>query len=183
MCLPTDTLYGLSVDPFNVEAVHRVFAAKGRPADRATPLIAADMDQVSSQVGRLTSLGQALAGAFWPGPLTLIVPARPTLAAVADKASSVAVRVPAHPVARALCRAAGIPLTATSANRSGRAPVADATQLDAELTAGVDLLLDAGRAPGGPPSTIVDTTGDRLRLVRLGAVPWERVLDFEKRWT
>jgi L-threonylcarbamoyladenylate synthase len=176
VAFPTDTLYGLAADPYNPEAVARVFQAKGRSADRALPLIAADEEQISAQLGPLPPLGRELARRFWPGPLTLLIEAPADLAAhVAGGTSRVGVRVPSHDVARGLCRASRSVLTATSANVSGQPPVDNPDDVAAALGDRVDLLLDGGRSPGGPPSTIVDVTGAEPRLVRAGAILWEDI--------
>jgi len=176
IALPTDTLYGLAVDPFNSAAVERVFAIKGRTADRALPLVAADEVQVREWIGPLSPRGERLARRFWPGPLTLVVRAPDTLAAgVGDANGTVGIRVPAHPVTQALCAHAGRPLTATSANLSGQAPTSDPDVVADSLGADIDLLVDAGATPGGVASTIVDVTGPELRLIRAGAVAWEDV--------
>jgi len=122
-------------------------------------------------------VARRLADAFWPGPLTLLVSAPDTLAPdVTAGTGRVGVRVPAHATARALCRACAMPLTATSANLSDRQPTSDADEVARTLGPQIDLLLDGGRTAGGPPSTIVDTTGDKIRLIRSGAVDWEVVL-------
>jgi len=182
IALPTDTLYGLGADPFRLDAVARVFAVKGRLAERALPLIAADIDQVADRLGRLPDLGRRLAARFWPGPLTLLLTAPPALAPdVSGGTGTVGVRVPAHAVARALCRACGTPLTATSANISGAAPAADPGEVERTLGARIDLLVDAGATPGGPPSTIVDATGASPRLVRQGAIAWEEIQEYLRR--
>ena len=113
---------------------------------------------------------------FWPGPLTLIVPASSAIAAdVTGGTGRVGVRVPDSLVARAICRAAGRPITATSANRSGQPATADPGEVERELGADVDLLIDAGMTPGGAPSTIVDVCGDQPVLVRAGAIPWDDI--------
>ena len=174
---PTDTLYGLAADPTSPLAVSRLFALKGRPASSAIPLIAADEFQVASWAGQLSETAHALARQWWPGPLSLVLPALPGLCEqLLAGGDSVAVRVPAHPVAVALARAVGRPITATSANPSGAPPTARPDELVA-LLPGLDAVLDAGPAPGGPPSTIVDVTTGVARLVRAGAVPWDRVLE------
>lgn len=176
---PTDTLYGLAVHPWQPSAVRRLFDVKGRDADRASPLIAADEAQVETALGVLSPLGARLARAFWPGPLTLIVTAPATLPAeLLGGRSSVAVRVPAHAVARGLARALGAPVTATSANLSGWPPTADPDQVLASLGDRIDGLVDDGRTPGGLPSTIVDVREATPRLVRAGVVPWDRVVQF-----
>ena len=186
MAIPTDTLYGLAGDPFNAVAVQRVFAIKGRTADRALPLIASDAAQVSAHLGALPPAALPLARSFWPGPLTLLMRASDRLAPeVSGGTGCVGVRVPACEVARRLCDVCERPLTATSANLSGRPATDDPDEVarslglaggEVEGTPGVDLLLDAGKTPGGPPSTIVDITMGEPRLVRAGAISWEAVL-------
>ncbi len=174
--IPTDTLYGLAVDPHNAEAVARVFAIKGRAAASGLPLVAADVLQVQRWLGVLPNVGQRLAECFWPGALTLVVMAPGGLTpGVTGGLPTVGVRVPGHAVARALCAACGHLLTATSANLSGEPATSDPDEVERVLGSLVDLTLDAGRTPGGAPSTIVDVAEGHLRLVRVGAVPWDEV--------
>jgi L-threonylcarbamoyladenylate synthase len=176
VAVPTDTLYGLAVDPFNALAVERVFQAKGRAATEALPLIAGDQAQVEKALGILPPRAAALAQRFWPGALTLLVTAPEALAAaVAGGTGRVGIRVPAHAVARALCVACHGPLTATSANVSGEPASNDPDIVSHTMRDRIDLLLDAGLTPGGPPSTIVDVTGPAPVLVRPGAIGWEEV--------
>ena len=176
VAMPTDTLYGLAVDPFRVDAVAQVFAVKGRSAERALPLVAADVEQVIEWIGPLPALARRLAAQFWPGPLTLIVHAPAALASgVTGGTGTVGVRVPAHEVARALCRACGMPLTATSANVSGASPSSSPDDVERTLGDRIDLLIDAGLTLGGPPSTIVDVTAFLPRCVRAGAIAWEEI--------
>jgi L-threonylcarbamoyladenylate synthase len=176
VAFPTDTLYGLAVDPRSDEALERLFAAKGRDAGVAVPLIAADMSQ-AREMGTFGETELRLARAFWPGPLTIVVPASPAVSRRAlGGRDTVGIRVPAHEVAAALCRSATICLTATSANLSGHPAPASAADIDPELLARIDGVLDAGPAPGGPPSTVVTIVSGRAELVRAGAIAWERVL-------
>ena len=176
VAVPTDTLYGLAADPFSAAAVERVFAVKGRTADRALPLIAADIDQIEDHLGLLPPDGRRLAAAYWPGPLTLLMLRPATMPEnVTGGLAHVGVRVPAHAVARGLCRACGRPLTATSANPSGAPASADPDDVVRALGEGVELLLDAGPTPGGMPSTIVNVSGPQVLLVRAGAIPWKEV--------
>jgi len=176
VALPTDTLYGLAADPFSADAVARVFDVKGRPAGRGLPLIAADADQVAARLGALPVNGRRLAERFWPGPLTLLMRAPAALARhVTGDTGCVGVRVPAHDIARAVCRGADRPITATSANRSGQPATADPDEVERTLGDDVDLLIDAGPTPGGAPSTIVDVSVPVPRLVRAGAVPWDDI--------
>ena len=176
VALPTDTLYGLAADPFSAAAIARVFAVKGRAAERALPLIAADAAQVTAQLGRLPAVGQRLAERFWPGPLTLLVPATRALAAgVSGGTGRVGVRVPDHAVARAICAQAGRPITATSANVTGEPATPDPDQVERTLGDRLDLLIDAGTTRGGEASTIVDVTGAAPALVRAGAISWDDI--------
>ena len=175
VAIPTDTLYGLAVDPFQLDAVRRIFAIKGRDPGRGLPLVAADTEQIERQIGGLPLAGERLAAEFWPGPLTLLLPAPDGLVVEVGAATgTVGVRVPANDVTRALCRAAGTLLTATSANLSGQ-PATDDPDVVASRLASIDVLLDAGKTPGGEASTIVDVSGAEVRLVRAGAVAWEAI--------
>jgi L-threonylcarbamoyladenylate synthase len=176
VAIPTDTLYGLAVDPFNAAAIARLYRLKGREAERALPLIAADLDQIAATLGMLPMLARLLAIHFWPGPLTLLMPAPGRLPPqVTGGTGRVGVRVPGHAVARALCAACGTPLTATSANRTGEPPTNHPDEVARLLGHGIDVLLDAGVTSGGPPSTIVDATDEVPRVIRQGAIPWEQI--------
>jgi L-threonylcarbamoyladenylate synthase len=175
---PTDTLYGLAADATSSTAVAQLFVLKGRDAASAIPVVAADLAQVVSVVGRLSPMAIRVAEHFWPGPLSLIVDARPALAAgIHAGRGTVAVRVPALAVTRLLVELAGVPLTATSANRSGQPAARTARDVQASFGDALPVILDAGPAPGAVPSTIVDVTGAAPRLVRAGAIDWERVLE------
>lgn len=171
----TDTLYGLAVDPRNAAAVRRLFELKGRAETSPLTLIASDVAQVQT-AGVMSSVAQRLAARWWPGPLTILVEARPIVTPeVLAGGRTVGIRVPDDLAATALAREVGFCITATSANRSGAAAASSAAEVLAALP-DVDGVLDAGRAPGGPPSTIVDAVQPELTLVRAGVVPWERVL-------
>jgi len=179
VAIPTDTLYGLAVDPFNSSAVARLFEIKGRDAERALPLVASDVEQVVQQLSRLTPAAARLVQRFWPGPLTLVLPAPVTIAAaVTGGTGRVGVRVPACDVTRAVCRAANRPVTATSANISGAPPTSDPDIVENTLGGLLDYLLDTGLTPGGPPSTIVDLVETEPRLLRTGAIDWQEI----KQW-
>jgi L-threonylcarbamoyladenylate synthase len=176
VAFPTDTLYGLAADPRSASAVDAIFSLKGRGAEKGLPLIAADLDQVEA-VAEVQSMARRLAEAFWPGPLTLLLRSTAAFAPnVCSASGMVGLRVPDDEVARALARGAGHVVTATSANRSGEPPTADPDVVAMGL-ADLPVLVDAGLCRGGPPSTIVDLS-DEPRLVRDGAVPWGRVLEF-----
>lgn len=172
---PTDTLYGLAVDPRNAAAVRRLYALKGRPDTSALTLIAADVSQ-AGLAGRLTGTAEALARQWWPGPLTIVVAAGASLTPAALAGGrTVGIRVPDHAVAVEFARAAGFCITATSANRSGAHGAASPDEVLSALP-DVDAILDAGPAPGGAPSTIVRAVDRDVTLIREGAVPWDRVL-------
>lgn len=172
---PTDTLYGLAVDPRNAGAVRRLYALKGRAETSALTLIAADVAHAHA-AGDFSDEADRIAAGFWPGPLTIVVRARPILVAeVLGGGETVGIRIPGHLVAVALARDAGFCVTATSANRSGEAAAATPDAVAAALP-DVDAILDGGAAPGGRPSTIVNAAGRVPVLVRAGAVAWERVL-------
>ena len=182
VAMPTDTFYGLAVDPFRQSAVERLYALKGRESGKAVPLVAADVAQVVDYLAPLTAQAIRLIARFWPGPLTLLLAAPPTLSpAVSGGTGKVGVRVPGHAVARALCRACGVPLTASSANLAGAQPSADPDEVEGALGSLIDVLVDAGVTAGGPPSTIVDVTGDAPILVRAGAIAWGEIEALAKR--
>ena len=176
VAFPTETVYGLGADAGNGEAIARLYAAKGRPA--FNPLIAHVADGQAAR--RLASFDEAaaqLAAAFWPGPLTLVLPKRPDCG-VADLAlaglDSVAVRVPAHPVAQALLKAFGGPVVAPSANRSGHVSPTDAAHVLHDLRGRIDLVIDGGACDVGVESTIVACLGEPT-LLRPGGVPREDI--------
>jgi L-threonylcarbamoyladenylate synthase len=172
---PTDTLYGLAADPSSSLAVQALFEMKGRDASAAIPLIAASTAQVEAWCA-LSPASRRLATDFWPGPLSLVCDApERVVPEVHGGRGTMAIRVPDHPVARALAAAWGGPLTATSANRSGEPAAQTAAALSA-LHGDRLLVIDAGATAGGSPSTIVDARGDAPQLVRAGAIPWDRVL-------
>jgi L-threonylcarbamoyladenylate synthase len=171
---PTETLYALGARARDAGAARRVREAKGRPAGQPLPLVAADLAQARGLSSRWPAMADRLAAAFWPGPLTVVVPAAEGLPPeVTAGTETVAVRVPGLPLAVALCAAAG-PLISTSANRTGeRGPV---TCEDAVRGVGPAAALALDGGPGGTvASTIVDACGTDPVLVRAGAVPWEDV--------
>jgi L-threonylcarbamoyladenylate synthase len=181
VAVPTDTVYGLAVDPMQSSAVDLLFALKERPAEVALPILVDGRDQVAMVAGPLGSGAEHLAGRYWPGPLTLVVPRRRTFTADLGGPPSarhtVGVRWPDHPVMRALCRQLG-PLAVTSANRHGRPPATSAGSV-ADLFVGEEdlaVILDGGVCDGSP-STVVECRGPALRCLRPGAIPWDRILE------
>jgi L-threonylcarbamoyladenylate synthase len=174
---PTDTLYGLAVDPRQGEAVAQLRRVKARFQGGGLTLIAASLSQVESALGPLPPLGRRLADTFWPGPLTVIfVPTVSLAAGIPAPDGSVAVRVPANALARKLAFAAGFPITATSANPAGETPAATGTEVAQLMGDAVALILEQPDVLSGAPSTIVDIRGAVPALVRAGVVAWDRVL-------
>lgn len=177
VAVPTDTVYGIAVALSTPGGIERLFAAKSRPPDKAIALLLADADQAAG-IGEITAAAAALANAFWPGGLTLVVPRRtdrelPAALTGGDLAPgaipTVGLRVPAHDAPRALARALG-PLPTTSANRSGEPEARDAAEIEALLGDAIDLILDGGAATGGPASTVVDCTRSTPEIRRVGAI-------------
>ncbi len=169
---PTETFYGLAGDPLNPEAVEMIFAAKGRPDRMALPLIAADRQAVQNSVRVISDAADRLAAAFWPGALTLVLPASPCLPRrLLGGGFTVGIRISPHAVALALARAFGSSIVATSANRSGQPAPMSAAEVRLALGGHVSLILDGGPTRGGQASTVLDLTLDPPRLVRSGAVP------------
>lgn len=179
VAFPTETVYGLGADARNPHAVRAVFAAKGRPADNPLIVHIADAAALEEIAARVPPLAAQLAARFWPGPLTLVVEAAPDLPHVTTGGlGTVAVRVPKHPVALALLRAAALPIAAPSANRSGRPSPTTAAHVIADLDHGqVGLVLDGGACTIGIESTVVDARGDAPVILREGAVTREALGD------
>jgi L-threonylcarbamoyladenylate synthase len=173
---PTETFYGLGALARDAAAVERLSALKGRPGGKPLPLVAGSRAQVD-EVAELGGSAAALADAFWPGPLTLVLPARGGLPReITAGTGTVGVRVSGSEIARALALAAGSALVSTSANPADGPPPASPADIDAALRARLDAVLDAGPVPGGSPSTVVALDGRGARLVREGAVPFRDVL-------
>jgi len=169
---PTETFYGLAGDPLSPEAVESIFAAKGRPDRMALPLIAADRRAVMDAVREFSTAAERLATAHWPGALTLVLPASPSLPQrLLGGGRTVGIRISSHPVAAALARSFGSSIVATSANRSGQAAPLTAAEVRDMLGRHVALILDGGPTRGGQASTVLDLTVDPPRLVRSGTVP------------
>jgi L-threonylcarbamoyladenylate synthase len=174
---PTDTLYALGGQALHGEVAVAVRRAKGRPADQPLPVIVADIEQARQIVATLPRSFSALSDRFWPGPLTLVLRAAGVVPEeVTSRTGRVAIRVPALPLARELCRRVG-PLIATSANHSGEAAACTCNEALRAVGRHVALAIDGGAATVSRPSTVVDLTGANPRLLRPGAVEWEAVVN------
>jgi L-threonylcarbamoyladenylate synthase len=180
VAIPTDTVYGLAVDPMQPGAVERIFALKDRPVDVALPLMVAGAGQLKVTTGSLDTAAGKLAHRFWPGPLTLVVPrARGfsvDLGGPPSARRTVGVRWPAHALVELICAEVG-PLAVTSANLHGRPPATSATEVDASFAGldGLALVLDGGTCDG-TPSTVVECRGPACRCLREGAISWDEIL-------
>ena len=176
VAFPTETVYGLGGNALDAAAVGRVFDAKGRAADDPLIVHLATVDQIGEIARDVPPAARALGDRFWPGPLTLVLPKRPS---VPDRVTAglptVAVRVPHHPVALGLLRAAGVPIAAPSANLFTRTSPTTAKHVAEDLGDRVDLILDGGPTPHGIESTVVQVAADRARLLRPGAAPAEEI--------
>jgi len=174
VALPTDTVYGLGVDPFRPGASDRLFAIKRRPRTVDLPLLVAGADQVLTVATAVPPIAARLMGRYWPGPLTLVVPRRPDLAAdLGDDEATVGVRCPDHEVPLALCRRRG-PLATTSANLHGQPTLTTAAEVEAALGEALAVVLDGGPC-AGEPSTVVDCTGEAPKCLREGRIPWTEI--------
>ncbi len=175
VAFPTETVYGLGGDAGNTEAVQRIFAAKGRPSDNPLIVHLADASAVDLLAARVSDIERLLMEAFWPGPLTLVLPVREGVVSplVTAGLDTVAVRVPEHEVARELIASSGRPIAAPSANRSGRPSPTLAAHVREDLDGRIDGLLDGGPTGVGLESTVVRVVGDRIHILRPGGVTRE----------
>jgi L-threonylcarbamoyladenylate synthase len=175
IAFPTDTVYGVGAPAHDAAAVLRLYAVKRRPRAQAIPLLIADAADLASVAANVPALALALAR-LWPGALTLVLPAAPELPPeLLAGGATAAVRLPDHAWLRGLIRALGGPLAATSANLHGGPDPQTAADVAAQLGDALPLIVDGGPTPGPVPSTIVDCTGTEPRLLRAGALPWERI--------
>lgn len=167
LVLPTDTVYGMAADPRNHDAEQKLCRAKGRPGDKPIPLLAADCAQVERWPAKLGPVARALAERYWPGALTLVLPAGQGWEGF---------RIPDHAAARAIASAAGVALRVTSANRSGASPALTARAAAEALGDAVELVVDAGPAPGGRPSTVAQIGETTITILREGAIPGRDII-------
>lgn len=175
VAFPTDTVYGVGALAFDGPAVESIYAAKDRPVEKAIPILIADVSDLDKVAVDVPSMAAILAAHFWPGPLTLVVPKQPTLPQAISANETVAVRIPDHPVARALLRAAG-PMAVTSANISGQPSPNDAADVMRQLGGRIPLIIDGGTTPGGVPSTLVDCLGAEPVILREGPLTKAEIL-------
>lgn len=172
--MPTETYYGLGTSPFDAGAVDRLLQVKNREYGKPILVLIGDVNQLPLVVADMPRVGHILAEAFWPGALTILLPAHPALPRHLTGGSGwVGVRLSSCSSLTELLKQTG-PVTGTSANRSGSPPLTTAEQVQRELGLEIDMILDAGRTPGGLPSTVVDVR-EPVRLVREGAIPRQTI--------
>jgi L-threonylcarbamoyladenylate synthase len=169
VAFPTDTVYGLGALAFDNSAIESIYTAKDRPIEKAIPILIGDLSDLDKVADNIPDMALRFAARFWPGPLTCIVPKKRTLPPAVSATSTVAIRIPDHPDALALLRAAG-PMAVTSANISGRANPSTAQEVYEQLQGRIPLILDGGKTPGGIPSTLVDCTGGTPIILRDGPI-------------
>ena len=179
VAIPTDTLYGLAADATNPDALEKVYEIKGRPSAMALPVLVSGWEQVATVsvvAGRSGEIARILAERFWPGPLTLVLPANPELPPrLTAGLDTIAVRMPDHAVPLALAAGLGRPITGTSANRSGEPDITNPDDLSRCLGGLVDGIIVAGEPPRGTASTIVAVSDQDVTLLRDGALPFSEV--------
>lgn len=171
IAFPTDTVYGIGADGFNARAIEQLFVVKERERGKAIPYLMSDAKTLSLVAREVPSAARLLAEKFWPGGLTLVVPASARVPKnLIAGGETIAVRVPNHPVTRALIDSLGAPLAATSANISGGRDPANAQQVLAQLAGRIPLIVDGGATRGNVPSTVVDVTTAPAKVLRVGVI-------------
>ena len=174
VAFPTDTVYGVGTLVFDGPAVESIYRAKDRPIEKAIPVLIGDAEDMEKVGMNIPETAYRLATRFWPGPLTVVIPKKPTLPESVSATATVGVRVPDHAVARTLLRAAG-PMAVTSANISGQPSPSTAEEVFAQLGGRIDLIIDGGKTPGGVPSTVIDCTENDLKILRAGPISLEAI--------
>lgn len=175
IAFPTDTVYGLGALAFNQNAIESIYTAKNRPIEKAIPILIGDLSDLDQIAVDIPNMALRFAARFWPGPLTCVVPKKHTLPLAVSATPTVAVRIPDHPDARALLRAAG-PMAVTSANISGQPSPTSAQDVYDQLNGRLPLILDGGTTPGGIPSTLVDCTREKPVILREGPITLAELL-------
>ena len=175
VAFPTDTVYGLGSLAFDNAAIESIYTAKDRPIEKAIPILIGDLSDLDQVADDIPDMALRFAARFWPGPLTCVVPKKQTLPSAVSATHTVAVRIPDHPDARALLRAAG-PMAVTSANISGQPSPSTAQEVYEQLNGRIPLILDGGKTKGGIPSTLVDCTGEKPVILREGPISLAELL-------
>ncbi|MBT3188300.1 MAG: threonylcarbamoyl-AMP synthase [Anaerolineae bacterium] len=175
VAFPTDTVYGVGTLAFNAAGAEKIYQAKKRPPDKALPILLADIEDFEKVAINVPEMARKLAEKFLPGALTIILPKHPDIPDVISSLDTVGIRIPDHDFTRTLLRAAG-PMAVTSANISGKNSPISAEEVYAQLKGRLPLILDGGIALGGIPSTVVDCTGNKMKVLREGEISEKRIL-------
>jgi len=179
VAFPTDTVYGLGCLAFDGKAVESIYIAKDRLAEKAIPILVGEIMDTEKIVNEFPPIARILALRFWPGPLTCILPKKPTLPEAVSATSTIGVRIPDQVAARVLLRAAG-PMAVTSANISGQPSPSTAEDVFEQLNGRIPLIIDNGRTPGGIPSTVIDCLSDEIKIIREGPISADDIQSFLK---
>ena len=171
--IPTDTVYGLGADPFNANAVQKLYTFKGRPDGKPIPLILGSVEDIHSVAQNLTEFFFHLTDRFWPGGLTIVVESKDLLPVLTAGGNTVGVRIPDNPLLLKILRAFGGPMAITSANLSGEPPATSIQEIDEELASRIDVIVDGGKTPGPVPSTVYDISVSPPIVRRQGVISEE----------
>ncbi|HKI53878.1 MAG TPA: L-threonylcarbamoyladenylate synthase [Anaerolineales bacterium] len=177
VAFPTDTVYGLGCLAFDGKAVESIYAAKDRPVEKAIPILVGEIMDTEKIVTEFPPVPRILALRFWPGPLTCILPKKPTLPEAVSATSTIGVRIPDDVTARVLLRHAG-PMAVTSANISGQPSPSTAEEVFEQLNGRIPLIIDGGRTPGGVPSTVIDCLSDEIKILREGPISADDIQNY-----
>lgn len=175
VAFPTDTVYGIGAPAFDVESIERLYEVKGREHAKAIAILISSQDELKL-VAVANKAALRLAKRFWPGPLTLVLPRNPKVPEALSQGATIGVRVSDHAVARGLLAAVG-PMGVSSANVSGQANTRTADEVLAQLGGRIEMVLDGGQTPGDRPSTVVDLTGEKPKVLRVGPISEEQILE------
>jgi len=174
IAFPTDTVYGLGALAFYGKAVESIYTAKDRPIEKAIPILVGEITDIKKVALEFPYNARLLTSRFWPGPLTCIIPKKPSLPKAVSATSTIGVRLPDQVTARLVLRAVG-PMAVTSANISGQLSPSTAEEVFNQLKGRIPLIIDGGKTPGGIPSTVVDCTTDEIKILREGPISLEEI--------
>ncbi len=175
VAFPTDTVYGIGVSAFDRKAIEKIYDVKGRSQLKAIPILVGDVGDLDQITPPLPPTIKLIIDRFWPGALTLVLPALPGLPDNLSPTATIGLRLPDHDQVRDLIRKSG-PLAATSANISGKASALSAGEVLLQLNGRIDLILDGGTVPGGQASTVLDCSGEELKIIREGPISFKAIM-------
>lgn len=179
VAFPTDTVYGLGVDPFNISAIIKLFETKGREFNKAIAILVGNLDQIDQITDQLSETAKKLIAQFWPGGLTVIVSKKKNVPDLLSANQTIGIRMPDHPIALKILREFG-PLATTSANLSGKQNTISAYEVQSQLAGRVKIILDGGTCPGGIPSTVVNCVNEESNVLRQGVITEKQIREVLK---